>query len=200
MPSAPIRLIVGLGNPGPDYAATRHNAGFWLIDHLARGDLRKETRFNALAAKTRIAGNEVWLLEPQTYMNRSGQSVGAIARFFKITPEEILVVHDELDLPPGAARIKKGGSSGGHNGLKDITAAVGTQDYWRLRVGIGHPRELKLQQPVVDFVLHRPRAEEQSLIDEAIDRSLSVIPLLCEGRHEQAMMELHTDKKPAAKG
>lgn len=192
MPSAPIRLIVGLGNPGAEYELTRHNAGFWLVDQLARGDLRKEARFQALAAKTRIAGNEVWLLEPQTYMNRSGQSVGAIARFYKIAPEEVLVVHDELDLPPGAAKLKKGGSSGGHNGLKDITAALGTQDYWRLRIGIGHPRELKLQQPVVDFVLHRPRADEQRLIDEAIDKSLDILPLLCDGRHEQAMMELHT--------
>jgi PTH1 family peptidyl-tRNA hydrolase len=192
MPSAPIRLIVGLGNPGAEYESTRHNAGFWLVDQLARGDLRKESRFNALAAKTRIGGNEVWLLEPQTFMNRSGQSVGAIARFFKIQPDEILVAHDELDLPPGVAKLKKGGSSGGHNGLKDISAALGTQDYWRLRIGIGHPRELKLQQPVVDFVLHRPRAEEQGPIERAIDKSLAVIPLLCEGRYEQAMLELHT--------
>lgn len=190
-----IRLIVGLGNPGAEYEQTRHNAGFWLVDQLARGELKRETRFQALAAKTRIAGNEVWLLEPQTFMNRSGQSVGALARFYKINPDEVLVVHDELDLPPGAAKIKKGGSSGGHNGLKDITAALGTQDYWRLRLGIGHPRELNLQQPVVDFVLHRPRKEEQSLIDLAIEKSLSVISLLCEGKFEQATMELHTDKK-----
>jgi PTH1 family peptidyl-tRNA hydrolase len=190
-----IRLIVGLGNPGAEYEQTRHNAGFWLIDQLARGELKRETRFQALAAKTRIAGNEVWLLEPQTFMNRSGQSVGALARFYKINPDEVLVVHDELDLPPGAAKIKKGGSSGGHNGLKDITAALGTQDYWRLRLGIGHPRELNLQQPVVDFVLHRPRKEEQSLIDLGIEKSLSVIALLCEGKFEQATMELHTDKK-----
>ena len=192
MPSAPIRLIVGLGNPGAEYEQTRHNAGFWLVDQLARGDLRKESRFNALAAKTRIAGHEVWLLKPQTFMNRSGQSVGAIARFYKINPDEILVAHDELDLAPGVAKLKKGGSSGGHNGLKDISSVLGTQDYWRLRIGIGHPRELNLQQPVVDFVLHRPRAEEQSQIDRAIDKSLDVIPLLCEGRHEQAMLELHT--------
>ncbi len=192
MPSAPIRLIVGLGNPGAEYEQTRHNAGFWLVDQLARGDLRKESRFNALTAKIRIAGHEVWLLEPQTFMNRSGQSVGAIARFYKIQPDEILVAHDELDIAPGVAKLKKGGSSGGHNGLKDISAALGTQDYWRLRIGIGHPRELKLQQPVVDFVLHRPRAEEQSLIDRSVDKSLTIIPLLCEGRHEQAMLELHT--------
>lgn len=192
MPSAPIRLIVGLGNPGAEYEQTRHNAGFWLVDQLARGELRKESRFNALAAKTRIAGGEVWLLEPQTFMNRSGQSVSAIARFFKISPDELLVVHDELDLAPGIAKLKKGGSSGGHNGLKDISAALGTQDYWRLRIGIGHPRELQLKQAVVDFVLHRPRAEEQSLIDRSIGESLAIIPLLCEGKHEQAMLELHT--------
>jgi PTH1 family peptidyl-tRNA hydrolase len=190
-----IRLIVGLGNPGGEYEQTRHNAGFWLVDQLARGELKRETRFNALAVKSRIAGNEVWLLEPQTFMNRSGQSVGALARFYKINPDEVLVAHDELDLPPGAAKIKKGGSSGGHNGLKDISAALGTQDYWRLRIGIGHPRELNLSQPVVDFVLHRPRKEEQALIDQAIERSLAVMGLLCEGQFDKAMMELHTDKK-----
>jgi PTH1 family peptidyl-tRNA hydrolase len=190
-----IRLIVGLGNPGGEYEQTRHNAGFWLVDQLARGDLRRETRFNALAAKVRMAGNEIWLLEPQTFMNRSGQSVGALARFYKINPDEILVVHDELDLPPGAAKIKKGGSSGGHNGLKDISAALGTQDYWRLRIGIGHPRELNLSQPVADFVLHRPRKEEQALIDQAIEKSLAVMTMLCDGQFEKAMMELHTDKK-----
>ncbi|SNS20512.1 peptidyl-tRNA hydrolase, PTH1 family [Noviherbaspirillum humi] len=189
-----IRLIVGLGNPGPEYELTRHNAGFWLVDALAGRSLARESRFNALAAKTSIAGQDVWLLEPQTYMNRSGQSVGALARFYKIAPDEVLVVHDELDLPPGSAKLKKGGSSGGHNGLKDITAALGTQDYWRLRLGIGHPRSLNLQQPVVDFVLHRPRKEEQPLIDDAIERSLKVVPLLCEGKFEAAMMQLHSAK------
>jgi peptidyl-tRNA hydrolase, PTH1 family len=190
----PIRLIVGLGNPGQEYAQTRHNAGFWFVDNLAGGPaaLTRETRYNALAAKTRIAGQEVWLLEPQTFMNRSGQSVGAIARFFKIAPDEILVAHDELDLAPGIAKIKKGGSSGGHNGLKDITSALGTQDYWRLRIGIGHPRTQSSQQPVVDYVLHRPRKEEQALIDEAIAKSLKVVDLLCEGKFEAAMMQLHT--------
>ncbi|HJV81608.1 aminoacyl-tRNA hydrolase [Noviherbaspirillum sp.] len=191
----PIRLIVGLGNPGPEYEQTRHNAGFWLVDNLAGNLLRREARFNALAAKTVVADQEVWLLEPQTYMNRSGQSVGALARFYKIIPDEILVVHDELDLPPGAAKIKKGGSSGGHNGLKDVTAALGTQDYWRLRIGIGHPRSMNLQQAVVDFVLHRPRKEEQTLINDAIEKSLDVIPLLCEGKFEAAMMKLHSAAK-----
>jgi peptidyl-tRNA hydrolase, PTH1 family len=190
----PIRLIVGLGNPGPEYEQTRHNAGFWLVDNLAGNALPREPKYNALAAKINIAGQQVWLLEPQTYMNRSGQSVGALANFYKIAPDDILVVHDELDIPPGSAKLKKGGSSGGHNGLKDITAALGTQDYWRMRIGIGHPRTLNLAQAVADFVLHRPRKEEQPLINEAIDKCLGVIPLLCEGKFEAAMMQLHTAK------
>ena len=191
-----IRLIVGLGNPGPEYELTRHNAGFWLVDNLVQGlpncRLQRDSKMNALMAKTSIAGQETWLLEPQTFMNRSGQSVGALARFYKIAPDEILVVHDELDIDPGIAKLKKGGSSGGHNGLKDITAALGTQDYWRLRLGIGHPRSLNLQQPVVDFVLHRPRKEEQILIEEALAKSLQIIPLLCAGKFEAATMQLHT--------
>lgn len=193
----PIRLIAGLGNPGPEYEQTRHNAGFWLLDALAdqsHARLAREARYQALAARATINGAEVWLLQPQTYMNRSGQSVGALARFHKIGADQILVVHDELDLPPGSAKIKKGGSSGGHNGLKDISAALGTQDYWRLRLGIGHPRALGLPQPVVDYVLHRPRREEQLLIDEAIARSLEVLPLLCDGKFEAAMMRLHSVK------
>ncbi len=191
-----IRLIVGLGNPGAEYEQTRHNAGFWLVDNLANSlpgcRLQREARFNAMVAKTRIAGNEVWLLEPLTYMNRSGQSVGALARFYKINPDEVLVVHDELDMLPGVAKMKKGGSSGGHNGLKDITSNLGTQEYWRLRLGIGHPRSLNLQQGVADFVLHRPRREEQLLIDEAIQKSLNIIPLAVAGKLPQAMMELHS--------
>jgi PTH1 family peptidyl-tRNA hydrolase len=192
----PIRLIVGLGNPGADYEQTRHNAGFWLVDNLANSlpnaRLQRESGFNAMVAKTIIGGNQLWLLEPQTYMNRSGQSVGAIARFYKIQPDEVLVVHDELDLMPGAAKLKKGGSSGGHNGLKDITAALGTQDYWRLRIGIGHPRTLNLNQPVADFVLHRPRREEQLLIEEAIEKALRIIPTAVAGDFNKATMELHT--------
>ena len=191
-----IRLIVGLGNPGPEYEQTRHNAGFWLVDNLASGlpscRLQRESRFNGLVAKTAIGGREVWLAEPQTFMNRSGQTVGGLARFYKINPDEILVVHDELDIAPGAIKMKKGGSSGGHNGLKDITAALGTQDYWRMRLGIGHPRSLASQQAVADFVLHRPRKEEQQLIDEAIDKCLRVIPLVVEGKFDIATMQLHT--------
>ncbi|MET3134033.1 PTH1 family peptidyl-tRNA hydrolase [Oxalobacteraceae bacterium GrIS 1.11] len=192
----PIRLIVGLGNPGPEYEQTRHNAGFWLVDNLANSlpgvRLQRETRFNGLLAKTSIGGHDVWLLEPQTFMNRSGLSVAALARFYKIAPDEVLVVHDELDIAPGLAKMKKGGSAGGHNGLKDITAALGTQDYWRLRLGIGHPRTAASQQAVADFVLHRPRKEEQILIEEAIDKSLRIVPLVCEGKFDAATMQLHT--------
>ena len=192
----PIRLIVGLGNPGPEYEQTRHNAGFWLVDNLANSlpgtRLQRDSRYNAMLAKTSIAGKEVWLLEPLTFMNRSGQSVGALARFFKIAVDEVLVVHDELDLMPGIARLKKGGSAGGHNGLKDITAALGTQDYWRLRLGIGHPRTLSLQQQVADFVLHRPSREDQELIEQAIEKSLQVMPQIVDGKFEAATMKLHT--------
>ncbi|WP_426075764.1 aminoacyl-tRNA hydrolase [Janthinobacterium sp. PSPC3-1] len=192
----PIRLIVGLGNPGPEYEQTRHNAGFWLVDNLANSlpgtRLQRDSRYNAMLAKTSISGQDVWLLEPLTFMNRSGQSVGALARFFKIAADEVLVVHDELDLMPGIARLKKGGSAGGHNGLKDITAALGTQDYWRLRLGIGHPRSLSLQQQVADFVLHRPRREDQELIEQAIDKSLLVMPQIVDGKFEAATMKLHT--------
>ena len=189
-----IRLIVGLGNPGHEYEQTRHNAGFWLVDQLTTNGLQRDKNFNALVAKTRLAGEDVWLLQPQTFMNRSGQSVGAICRFYKITPDQVLVVHDELDILPGIAKLKLGGSSGGHNGLKDITAALGTQDYWRLRIGIGHPRSLNLQQGVADFVLHRPRKEEQPLIDESIAKSLEIIPMLVEGKFSAATMQLHTVK------
>ncbi len=192
----PIRLIVGLGNPGAEYELTRHNAGFWLVDNLANSlpgcRLQRESRFNALVAKSVIKGQEVWLLEPQTFMNRSGQSVGGLARFFKINADEVLVVHDELDLAPGIVKMKKGGSSGGHNGLKDITAALGTQDYWRMRIGIGHPRTLGSQQPVADYVLHRPRKEEQVLIEESIEKCLRVLPLAVEGKFDTATMQLHT--------
>ncbi|MQR00373.1 aminoacyl-tRNA hydrolase [Glaciimonas soli] len=192
-----IRLIVGLGNPGPEYEQTRHNAGFWLVDNLAQDlgcNLARKTDFKALVGKVNISGEEIWLLEPQTFMNISGQSVAALARFYKINAEEILVVHDELDMMPGVAKLKKGGSSGGHNGLKSITASLGTQDYWRLRIGIGHPRTLNLSQGVADFVLHRPRKEEQPLINDAIADSVKIIPLLCEGKFSEATMQLHTAK------
>lgn len=191
-----IRLIVGLGNPGPEYEQTRHNAGFWVLDNLENGSLeirwQKEAKFSALVAKTKINGNDVWLMKPQTFMNRSGLAVGAIARFFKIAPGEILVVHDELDIVPGSAKLKRSGSTGGHNGLKDVAAALGSQDFWRLRIGIGHPRSLNLNLPVINYVLQRPGREDQDQIDSAIARALQVIPMLCDGQFDKAMKELHT--------
>lgn len=191
-----IRLIVGLGNPGPEYELTRHNAGFWLVDALAGKPLARESRYNALAAKKTIAGQEVWLIEPQTYMNRSGQSVGALARFYKIAPDDILVVHDELDLPPGVAKIKKGGSSGGHNGLKDITAALGTQDYWRLRIGIGHPGH---KAEVANWVLKKPAPDQRQLIEDSIAHSLKAWPELQAGDMDKATLLIHTTKPPRPK-
>jgi PTH1 family peptidyl-tRNA hydrolase len=169
------KLVVGLGNPGAEYAETRHNAGFWFCERLARElgvSWSKEARFHGFAANARTDG--VWLLMPQTFMNRSGQSVAALARFYRIEPAEILVVHDELDIPPGQLRVKFGGGLGGHNGLKDITAHLGTQDFWRLRIGIGHPGD---RNEVVNFVLKPPRREESDLIDESIDRALLAWPL-----------------------
>ncbi|KAG0165468.1 hypothetical protein DFQ28_000539 [Apophysomyces sp. BC1034] len=196
-----IKLIVGLGNPGAEYAATRHNAGFWFIDQLARDagtTLRDERRFHGIYAKARVHGNEVHLLKPQTFMNRSGLSVTAVAQFFKILPQAILVVHDELDLPPGVSKLKLAGGSGGHNGLKDISAHLSTQQYWRLRIGIGHPRDLipeaaraGAKPDVVNFVLKPPRKEEQEVIDASIDKSLSMMPWIVNGEMERAMMQLH---------
>ena len=190
-----IRLIVGLGNPGREYAEHRHNAGFWWVERIAsaRGvTLNPDKKFYGLAARAHLAGHEVWLLEPQTYMNRSGQAVGALASFYKITPEEILVVHDELDLPPGEAKLKKGGGHGGHNGLRDIIAHLGGADFWRLRLGIGHPGD---KSQVADFVLHPPRREEQGLIEDAMDKSLPLLPQLLAGDFSAAMLKLHTKAK-----
>jgi PTH1 family peptidyl-tRNA hydrolase len=186
----PPRLIVGLGNPGPEYAATRHNAGFWLLEALAR------KLAVALLPRSKFLGNagcagNTWFLQPATFMNRSGQAVGALARFYKIAPEEVLVLHDDLDLPPGGIRLKQGGGNGGHNGLKDIQAALSTPDFWRLRLGIGHPRALGLRQEVVDFVLARPRAEEQEAIDIAVARCLDAWSALAAGDYAKAQALLH---------
>lgn len=188
------KLIVGLGNPGAEYAETRHNAGFWFCERLARElgvSFSKEARFHGLAANAHNDG--VWLLMPQTFMNRSGQSVAALARFYRINPAEILVVHDELDIPPGQLRLKFGGGLGGHNGLKDITAHMGTQDFWRLRVGIGHPGD---RNEVVNFVLKPPRREESELIDESLDRALVAWPLMAKADWNAATQRLNT--RPAA--
>lgn len=192
--SNPIRLIVGLGNPGPEYETTRHNAGFWLADHYAddlRASFNFEKAFFGMVAKARRGGENVLLLKPATYMNRSGQAVGAMARFYKLEPAQVLVLHDELDLLPGQVKIKQGGGHAGHNGLKDIQAALGSPDFWRIRIGIGHPRTLGLAQPVSDFVLHTPRREEQAGIDSVIDRCRAVLPALLDGDFAQAARQLH---------
>ncbi|MFZ3018808.1 MAG: aminoacyl-tRNA hydrolase [Gallionella sp.] len=187
-----IRLIVGLGNPGREYENTRHNAGFWWLDEFARMhnlSFRSEAKFHGLAARGQLHGHEVFLLKPQTFMNVSGRAVGALAQFYKIAPAEILVVHDELDLPPGSAKLKLGGGHGGHNGLKDIIAHLGTKDFWRLRLGIGHPGE---RSEVANFVLNDPRREERALIDEAMQRAQDVAYLVVEGKAEAAMLRLHS--------
>jgi PTH1 family peptidyl-tRNA hydrolase len=193
-----ISLIVGLGNPGPEHEHDRHNAGFWFVDAVARehgGSWRREARFHGEAARIRIGDAEVWLLKPLTYMNRSGQSVSALARFYRIAAANMLVAHDELDLSPGVARLKRGGGSGGHNGLKDITAAMGGPDYGRLRLGIGHPRDLYPGREVVDFVLQRPSRAEQNALDDAIRDAQAIVPVLAAGQWERAGQKLHTAPK-----
>lgn len=190
-----IKLIVGLGNPGPEHEQDRHNAGFWFVDSVARshgGSFAKETRFFGEVARARIGHEQVWLLKPTTYMNRSGLAVAALAGFYRIAPEQILVAHDELDLLPGQVKLKKGGGSAGHNGLKDITARLGGPGFWRLRLGIGHPRTLELNQQVADFVLHRPSRADLQAIEEQIDRGLACLPDAVAGHFEAATMKLHT--------
>jgi len=193
----PPRLLVGLGNPGSEYAKTRHNAGFWFCERLAQNlgaRLAKESRFHGVVAAVRgdARNDGLWLLLPQTYMNRSGQAVAALARFYRIETADILVVHDDLDLPPGSLRLKFGGGLGGHNGLKDISAHLDSQDYWRLRVGIGHPGD---RDDVVDYVLKPPRREEAEAIDAAIARALDSWPWLARGDWPAAMQKLNA--KPA---
>ena len=186
-----IKLLVGLGNPGPEYEHTRHNAGFWWVDAAARrlgARLTAERAFFGLAGRATHPEGPVWLLEPQTYMNLSGKAVAALARFYKIAPQELLVVHDELDLPPGQMRLKLGGGHAGHNGLRDIHAQLGSPDYWRLRLGIGHPG---VKAEVANYVLRKPPAAEREAIEQSIDASLAQLDLLIAGRMEQAMMKLH---------
>jgi len=193
-----IRLMVGLGNPGAEYEATRHNAGFWFIDEVARKlkvSLQPERNYFGLAARANTDGGPLWLLEPMTFMNLSGKSVAALARFFKIAPEEILVAHDELDLLPGQVKLKFGGSHAGHNGLKDIHAQLGSPDYWRLRLGIGHPG---VKAEVVNYVLRKPSAEHRESIDKSIEQSLGALDLLLAGEMERAMMKIHA-KPPRPK-
>ncbi|MFM1955961.1 MAG: peptidyl-tRNA hydrolase [Pseudomonadota bacterium] len=186
-----IQLIVGLGNPGNEYTGTRHNAGFWWVDQVCAetgSKLNLEAKFFGHAGKLKNS-SEVWLLKPTTFMNASGRSVGALAKFYKIRPEAILVIHDELDLPPGTIKLKKGGGHGGHNGLKDIAAQLGTPDFWRLRLGIGHPGD---KNAVANYVLKDPTRDEMRAIEENIDQSTSLLPLLLKGEFEAAMLKLHT--------
>ena len=197
-----IRLLVGLGNPGPEYVDTRHNAGFWWIDAVAsrlRVSLQPERSYHGLVARVNRpaaqGGDPLWLLEPMTFMNLSGKSVSALARFFKIAPAEILVAHDELDLQPGQAKLKLGGSAAGHNGLKDIHAQLGTPDYWRLRLGIGHPG---VKAEVVNYVLRKPPLAERQAIDEATLQALKALDLMLAGDMDRAMMKVHA-KPPRPK-
>ena len=186
-----IRLLVGLGNPGSQYEATRHNAGFWWLDEAARklgAVLLPQRSWFGLAAKANAAGGPVWLLQPMTYMNLSGKAVAALARFHKIEPQQILVAHDELDLQPGQAKIKCGGGHAGHNGLRDIHAQLGSADYWRLRLGIGHPG---VKAEVVDYVLRKPPPGERELIEQTIERSVQALESLLAGEMERAMMKVH---------
>ena len=194
-----IRLVVGLGNPGREYVRTRHNAGFWFAEELA-GKLGATFAHEAKFAGEMAKAGDVRIAKPMTYMNLSGRCVAAVARFFAIAPADILVAHDELDLKPGEARLKFGGGHAGHNGLRDIQAQLATPQFWRLRIGIGHPRDSELtQQEVVDYVLKPPRAEELSGIEAAIRRALDAWPAVAAGEMERAMMALHTkDKAPKA--
>ena len=194
-----IQLIVGLGNPGAEYDKTRHNAGFWWVDAIAeakRAAWKKETKFSGWTSKVAEGGVDFALLKPATYMNESGRSVGKYLQFYKLEPGAMLVVHDELDLPPGTVRLKRGGGTGGHNGLEDLAEVLGTKDFWRLRIGIGHPGHKDL---VPDYVLKKARRDEQELIDPAFDRSLGLLPWLAKSRMQDAMAWLHTSPEDEAK-
>jgi PTH1 family peptidyl-tRNA hydrolase len=194
-----IRFIVGLGNPGEKYDRTRHNAGYRWVDAIAearRASWKRETKFSGWTTRVEEGGREFLLLKPSTYMNESGRSVSAVVRFFKIEPGEMLVVHDELDLLPGTVKLKKGGGTGGHNGLTDIVEALGIKDFWRLRIGIGHPGDKDL---VADYVLDRARRIEQDAIDPVFERSLELLPKLASGRIQDAIAWLHTSPEDEAK-
>ncbi len=187
----PIQLIVGLGNPGAEYTPTRHNAGFWFVDAVARerhAHFKREAKFQGEACKFTTAQGEHWLFKPATYMNKSGAAAQAIAAFYKIPVQDILIVHDDLDLPPGVARLKQGGGHGGHNGLRDVMARLGA-DFLRLRIGIGHPGK---DNDVVNYVLQRAPEPEQKLLDGALAEAHAALPLILSGAVEKAMQQLHT--------
>jgi PTH1 family peptidyl-tRNA hydrolase len=191
MAGLPLRIIVGLGNPGPEHQVTRHNVGFWFVDLLARrhgGEFRDYRKYSGETARVTIDGQELILLKPTTYMNRSGLSVRQISDFYKIVPDDILVAHDELDLPVGSVRLKNGGGHGGHNGLRDTIAHVG-ENFWRLRLGIGHPGN---KADVIDYVLTRAPRVEEDLILEAVNTAADSVPLILEQGAERAMTKLHS--------
>ena len=190
MPGLDLQLIVGLGNPGAEHQKTCHNAGFWFVDALAdraRAEFRSEGKFHGQVASCVLAGRSVWLLKPTTYMNRSGMAVSAIVNYFKIETSAVLVVYDELDLPPGTARLKFGGGHAGHNGMRDVITQLG-DGFWRLRLGIGHPAN---KHEVIDHVLDRPKPEDERAIRTAIADGLDVLPVLIEHGAERAMNQLH---------
>ena len=189
-----IKLFVGLGNPGPEYEATRHNAGFWWIDALSqelKAPLSLDKNYHGQVARTTVNGQTVWLLKPLTFMNLSGKSVAALARFFKVLPNEVLVAHDELDIVPGQVKLKFGGSHAGHNGLRDLHAQLGSADYWRLRIGVGHPG---VKAEVINWVLKKPSQEHRVAIEDCIARSLRAVPDLLRGEMEKATMLIHTSQ------
>jgi PTH1 family peptidyl-tRNA hydrolase len=190
--SIDLKLIVGLGNPGEKYSETRHNAGFWFVEELAAASavqFRPEKKFHGELAKVSLAGTDIWLLKPGTYMNESGRSVKSLASFYQLQASNILVAHDEIDLLPGTAKLKTGGGHGGHNGLRDIISQLGTKDFHRLRIGVGHPGH---KDQVVDYVLRRPSQDDRTVIDISIKEALDATPLLADGAMEKAMHKLHT--------
>ena len=195
MASHPIQLIAGLANPGQEYAKSRHNAGAWIVEAIAKQAalaLKAEVKFQGLSAKTTLANERCYLLIPTTYMNHSGRAVRALANFYQIPPEAILVIHDDLDLPPGIARFKQGGGEGGHNGLKDIVAQLGSKDFWRLRIGIGHPGH---RDRVHDYVLSAPSVADRQKIDEVIEQALTLLPIFVGGEQQRAIQSLHNSKE-----
>ncbi len=195
MGDKPIRLIVGLGNPGARYELTRHNAGFWLADHIAddlSASFTSSKPFFAQVANGRFNSELIVIAKPDTFMNKSGQAAGALMRFYKLRPEQVLVLHDELDLSPGQVKMKFGGGHAGHNGLRDIQSVFGSPNFWRMRIGIGHPRDFGLEQAVASFVLNAPKNSELSEIENVIDRCRAVMPMLLNGDFEKAIGQLHT--------
>lgn len=200
MSSGKLEAIVGLGNPGPRYEETRHNAGFWFADRLARDgrvEFRSDNKSQGDVARVPLGGRELWLLKPATWMNHSGRSVAALVNYFRLEPSQILVAYDELDLPPGTVKLKTGGGHGGHNGLRDIASALGSPEFHRLRIGIGHPGHRDLVTP---WVLGRPSSEDRAAIVGAIERAIDVVPLLADGDFPEATKRLHTRQEEGGSG